>query len=103
MNNPIILKFLQEFINRLGAKNPTFFKVLSWIGGAASIIAGLPEFVTWLGVKNLPSWFTIFENKAVGIAGFVIFIMSNLTVNKDSIPEIKQAAKLPFTEKKDGL
>lgn len=103
MSNPIILKFLQEFINRLGAKNPTFFKIFSWIGGLATIVSGIPEFIQWLGVTNLPSWFTIFENKAIGIAGFVVFIMSNLTVNKDAIPEIKQAAKLPFTDKKDGV
>lgn len=102
MGNPIILKFIQEFINRLGQKNPTFFKVLSWLGGAAAIVAGLPEFFEWANI-TLPSWLTVFQNKAVGIAGTVIFIMSNLTVNKDNIPDQKLPTKLPFTDKKDGL
>lgn len=103
MGNNVILNFLQELVNRLGKKNPTFFKVFSWIGAAASLVSGLPDFVTWLGVKNLPAWFTLFENKAIGIAGFVMFIMANLTVNKGNIPEVQQQAKLPFTAKKDGV
>lgn len=103
MGNNVILSFLQELFNRLGKKNPTFFKVFSWIGAAAGLVAGLPEFITWLGVKNLPDWFTVLENKAIGIAGVVIFIMANLTVNKDNIPPVTQETKLPFTAKKDGV
>lgn len=103
MSNNVILTFLQELFNRLGKKNPTFFKVLSWIGAAASLVSGLPEFIQWLGVTNLPDWFTVLENKAIGIAGFVMFLMANLTVNKDSIPEVQQQVKLPFTAKQDGV
>lgn len=103
MNTPVIIQFLQELINRLGKKNPTFFKIFSWIGAAASIVSGLPEVIMWLGVKNLPDWFTFFENKAVGIAGIVMFVMANLTVNTNNIPEVKKPTVLPLTTKKDGI
>lgn len=103
MNNPVIIQFFQELINRLGKKNPTFFNIFSWIGVAASLVAGLPELIDWLGVKNLPTWFTFFQSKAVGIAGIVIFIMSNLTVQTNTIPEVKKPEVLPLTTSKDGI
>lgn len=105
MNNPV-LSFLTELVVRFRAKSPLFFKIIQWVSIAVTLVTGLPVFLTYLGVENLPEWFTALQSKAAGIAAIVATFLAGLPVDTPPIEEGnkevggKTAEKiaLPFTD-----
>jgi hypothetical protein len=102
MNNPI-LSFLTELVVRLRSKSPLFFKILQWISIAVTLITGLPEFLTWAGVQNLPDWFTLLQSKVASIAALVGLFLAGLPVDQplptdQPVSNVKEKIDLPFTD-----
>lgn len=107
MNN-VIFKFIVEFVQRLRAKSPTFFKVIQYVSIAVTLFAGLPEFLEFVGVTNLPEWATILQSKVGGYVGFVSLILASLPVEEnppvieEATPaEAQKVVSLPFTDSVD--
>lgn len=109
--SPDVWAFLRELVSRLGAKNPAFFNVMAWVGAIAAFITGIPLLLDSIPGLELPDSFEVIENKIVTIAGAVVFIMSNLTVQRpvakhDSGETVTvvdgDRTNLPFTDKKEA-
>lgn len=110
MNNPI-LSFLTELVVRLRTKSPLFFKILQWVSIGVTLVTGVPEFLEYLGVKNLPEWATLLQSKSAGIAALVgIFLAGLPVVNPEPVEVVKESGavvetqkivKLPFTDQVD--
>lgn len=98
MQNNILLAFLQEFVQRLRKKSPTFFKIISFLSAAVALLAGLPGLFQELQI-SLPSWAEVFQNRIVAIASTVAFFISKLTVDKEELKDPKST--IPFTIKQD--
>ena len=98
MQNNLLLKFLQEFFQRLRKKSPTFFKIISNISAAIALLSGLPGLFQELHI-SLPGWAEIFQNRLVAIASTAAFLISKLTVDKEELKDPKST--IPFTIKKD--
>lgn len=84
--NPIFA-FLSELIIRLKTKNSAFMNVLKYIAFAVALVAGLPEFITYLGV-DLPSWAMVFTNKIVGIAATVASILLMFDIDPKAVAQV---------------
>lgn len=99
-----LLDFLKEMIHRFGMKSPKFFRVWQIIFLAATLLTGLPELLTELGVKELPDWAQALSTKTVAIASAVAFVMAKLTVAdtaKEVLTYSEKKEVLPFTSKTD--
>ena len=107
MNNPI-LSFLTELVVRFRSKSPLFFKIIQWVSVAVTLVTGVPEFLEYLGVTNLPEWATVLQSKVASIAALVAVFLSGLPVdtppiekgNKEDGVLSKSVEKvaLPFTD-----
>lgn len=102
-----ILTWLQENIQRLFVKSPTFFKVWSYISGALLLITGIPDFINILPFDlHLSPLFSEKINEAVKWASSAALFMSLITskskpvgveVNTGKVVKITDEKKLPFT------
>ena len=73
--------FLVEFMQRLVAEQPKFFKALSNVFVALLLFVGLVEFLVELGV-TMPAWIGFVNTKVLGVASFLGIVLSRLP-NKD--------------------
>jgi hypothetical protein len=84
MKNPLV-DFLAEFVVRLFADTPKFFKIVQWI---SIVVGGISAGITYwqsLG-KVLPEWLVTVGNVNVIIGSVVAIVISQLTkkdVNQD--------------------
>lgn len=77
-------KFFAELLRRWGAKQPWFFKVITWITLAVSAIAGIPAFLMETGIwEVLPESVTPIILQIVSVSGLVGSFISKLTVRSD--------------------
>lgn len=106
--NQAIVKFLQETLQRIFQKSPTFFKWWQIITGVLTCIAGIPFLMTNLGI-TLPEPFATMSNKAVTFAGGGAFFMSLMAVRQVPVAQTEEGKgivvidekKLPFTAKSE--
>lgn len=111
MQNANILTFLQENLQRLFTKSPTFFKVWMAISGALVLVTGLPEFINMLHINgiNIPDLLNAKSNLIVSWASRGVFFMSLLTTqskptavtNDGTVVKVTDTKKLPFTAAKE--
>jgi hypothetical protein len=88
-----ISKFLIELVKRFSAETPWFFKVIRNLSIATAIVAGLPEFLSFLtlvGVE-LPQIVFVFSNKVVAISSLVAAFVAQLTATTQE----KEALNIP--------
>lgn len=103
-NNSQVWNYIIEFFKRLGAKTPTFFKVLNYLSIATVIVTGLPGILEELGIA-LPAWAETFQSKAVAIASLIATVLTKLptdtpvvTTSAAGTPlKATDAQTLPFT------
>lgn len=76
-NNSQVWNYIIEFFKRLGAKTPTFFKVLNYLSIATVIVTGLPGVLEELGI-TLPAWAEVLQSKAAAIAAIISTILTKL-------------------------
>lgn len=81
-----ITKFLSDFVKRLFAESPVFFKILRWISVIVALITGLPSFLEQLGIK-LPEQWDAVSSKVVAIAALVGAFVAQLTVTESAKAE----------------
>lgn len=88
-----ISKFLIELIKRFSAETPWFFTVIRNLSIATAVIAGLPEFLSFLTIAgiNLPEVVFLFSNKVVAISSLVAAFIAQLTVTSQQ----KEALNIP--------
>lgn len=102
--NPMVIKFIQEFFQRLFTKSPKFFRVWQLLLSIATIVTGLPELLQYLHI-TLPPSLAILENQTVSIATSAALLMTLLTTQSKPVgvtttgEVIKKTneTKLPFT------
>lgn len=107
-NQPMLLLWLQENIQRLFSSSPVFFKVWQIISTVVLLVTGVPELLAYFNVL-LPEPFNTFESKTVAIAAAVGLFMSSLTAQSKPVDTthtgdvIKKVNKkqLPFTNESD--
>lgn len=101
MQNPNVLQFLQEFLQRLFTKSPKFFKVWTWISGALVLITGIPAFITMLPVGiTIPDIFNQGVTTAVRYAGTGVLLMSLLTTQSKPVGVTETGAVIKSTDGK---
>lgn len=107
----IVLAFIQENLQRLFTKSPTFFKVWTFISGALVLITGLPAFIDMLNINgfHIPDLWNEAVTKSVGYASSGILLMSLLTTQSPpagttttgEVIKSTDQKKLPFTAAKE--
>jgi hypothetical protein len=98
MNKPTIMDFLVELFNRLRTKSPKFFQIIQIIALTATLVTGIPDFLSMFGI-TLPPEAAVLANKAVAIASMVVWFISKLTVDDSQLTIAQKAKKLPLTDK----
>lgn len=88
--------FIKELINRLGAKSPKFFVIISKIAILCGLITGLPGLLVQFGI-TLPPDMLLLQNKVVAWAAVIAALISKLTV-ANATTLINETRALPFTE-----
>lgn len=78
MKNNQILLFLQETLQRLFTKSPKFFKIWTLVFSILTLITGIPELLTYLGVV-LPTEIAFFASKFIAYVSMGCLLMSKLT------------------------
>ena len=85
MKDNLIYKFLVETVNRLLAKSSQYVKIIQVLALGCTLVTGLPAFLEFLGVQNLPTWFAGLENKIIYVAGLIGAFLLQLEVPKDVV------------------
>lgn len=110
MNNQnSLFAWLQESLQRLFAKSPTFFKWWNIINGVLALIAGIPSLLITFDVVLPPDvkWVKVLMN-VVAAAATWGFLMSKMTVQRPTVLKTgdvvgpDKETKLPFTEKAEA-
>jgi hypothetical protein len=106
MNQNPFVAWFQELIGRLKTRAPKFFRILQYVSGAITAIAGLPALLAAYHIP-LPDAITFLQNKYAGLISFGFFLASLLPaqskivgVDENGKPLSKVNEKLlPFTAK----
>lgn len=100
----IILDFFKEMVNRIGAKSPTFFKVLQVVGASLTFAGYLPSMLQqWFDVEVSGNMITLCEKIGNVSAGFFASSMlaaKSSTVGQTelgNIVKVTDEKKMPFT------
>ena len=85
-----ISKFLIELVKRFSAETPWFFKVIRNLSIATAVIAGLPQFLSFLTIAGveLPEIVFVFSNKVVAVSSLVAAFIAQLTVTAKDKEEL---------------
>lgn len=106
MNTNIVIKWLQETIQRLFTSSPLFFKIWTIISTILVLITGVPELVNFIsGVITIPDLWNANITLAVAWAARAALFMSLLTTqstpvlvtSEGTILKTTDDVKLPFT------
>ena len=101
MKGIIVLTWLQENIQRLFVKSPTFFKVWIWISGALVLITGVPEFITAMPFNiTIPDLWNAKITLIVAWASRGVLLMSLLTTQSKPAAITTTGAVLKVTDNK---
>lgn len=96
--NPFIAWFV-ELANRFATKSPKFFKVLQFVSGAVTAIAGIPALFAIYNIP-LPEAFTFFQNKYAGAIALGMFIISLLPTQSKIVGMDEAGSPLKSTNEK---
>jgi len=104
MANNMLIDFLRESLQRLFQKSPKYFRIWGYISMTAALVTGLPGLLQELGI-NLPDWAAVLQNKVIGWASTIAFLIAKLTVQSTPVAmtpggEVLKKTneeKLPFT------
>lgn len=85
-----ISKFLIELVKRFSAETPWFFKVIRNLSIATAVIAGLPQFLSFLTIAGveLPEIVFVFSNKVISVSSLVAAFIAQLTVTAKEKEEL---------------
>lgn len=103
----LIVAFAKEILKRYPQKSPLFFKVITYISAAVSVVTGLPDFLTKFNI-TLPTNLTVLENKTVACCALTAAVIAKLTVDRSPVSVNEQGdilpnqVQLPFTAKTEG-
>jgi hypothetical protein len=100
MNQNPFVAWFQELMQRFATKSPKFFRILQYVSGGITAIAGLPALLAAYHIP-LPDAFTFLQNKYAGLISLGFFLASLLPTQNKIIGVDEKGKPLTTTNEKD--
>lgn len=100
---PVLLKWLQETLNRFFIKRPEYFKYWGVISNFLMLLSGLPyliQGVAWVFGFEVPGIVDIMANKLAFGIGIGLKMMTMLTVKSPAVAQTEEGSAVKVTDEK---